>query len=69
MIVQESTLVVADSQFVGNVADQFGGGLVQLGIGSMDIQNTTFYYNTAGEGGGALAIASAARTDRLAVHN
>lgn len=68
MVVQESILTVADSQFLGNVADEFGGGLVQLGTGSMDIQNTTFYYNTAGGGGGALAVASEARTDRLAVH-
>lgn len=64
MVIQESTLAIVDSQFIGNVAYQYGGGLVQLGTGSMDVQSTTFSYNTAGEGGGAVAVASVATVDR-----
>lgn len=64
LVAQEATLNVAQSEFLGNFADQFGGGIVQVATGSMRIESTTFDSNTAGEGGGALAIAMASKSDR-----
>lgn len=64
MLVQLSQLTVVDSTFVGNVADQFGGALVQLSVGTMDIRDTVFDANVAGEGGGAVAVATASDSDR-----
>lgn len=64
MVAQEATLTITDSEFRGNFADRFGAGIMQLSVGSMDVQNTLFNSNTAGHGGGAIAVATASRVDR-----
>lgn len=37
---------------------------MQLSVGSMDAKDTLFDSNTAGQGGGAFAVATTSRTDR-----
>lgn len=64
MFVQYVNLTVADSEFVGNIADAFGAAIVQISSGFMDVQNTMFDSNSAGQGGGAIAVATASPTDR-----
>lgn len=55
---------MTDSEFLGNNAFQFGGGIVQLDDGFMDIRRTLFDYNNADTGGGAIGIATASDADR-----
>lgn len=55
---------MADSVFSDNAAGKYGGAMLQIAAGSMDVQDTLFSSNTAGEGGGALAVATVSTTDR-----
>lgn len=64
LFVALANLTMTDSTFVGNNAGQYGGGIVQYGAGSMNIQNTSFEYNNADIAGGAIAIATASDADR-----
>lgn len=66
LLVQWANLTITDSEFLGNNAYFFGGGLVQLDAGFMNIRNTRFEYNNADQGGGAMAIATASDADRWA---
>lgn len=64
LLVQWANLTITDSAFLGNNADQFGGGILQLDAGFMNVRNTSFEYNNAFEGGGAMGIATASDADR-----
>ena len=64
LVIQEATLIMADSLFYGNTAGKYGGGMLQLSTGSMDVRDSVFDGNTAGAGGGALAVATVSRGDR-----
>lgn len=64
LLVQRANLTITGSEFRGNNADEFGGGILQLDAGFMNAQNTTFEYNSAGVGGGAIGIATASDADR-----
>lgn len=64
VLVQWANLTITDTVFLGNTAFEFGGGIVQLDAGFMDVQNTTFDSNTATVGGGAVAVATSSGTDR-----
>lgn len=59
-----ANLTLKDTEFFGNFANEFGGAIVQLDAGYLDVQNTTFDSNTAIFGGGAVAIASVSEADR-----
>jgi predicted outer membrane repeat protein len=53
-IVNQGELVVKGVTFVGNVAEQLGGGLANLG-GTVTVINSTFADNHSGDAGGGLA--------------
>jgi CSLREA domain-containing protein len=52
----EHKAVVQDSTFTDNQAEDFHGGGIYNATGPLELTNSTFYSNTAGERGGALAI-------------
>ncbi|CAM9347803.1 unnamed protein product, partial [Scytosiphon promiscuus] len=54
--VQSGNLTVTGSEFVGNIANQFGGGVMLISADFMVVQNSMFEYNSAGNGGGAVAV-------------
>ncbi|MEL6477471.1 MAG: choice-of-anchor Q domain-containing protein [Pseudomonadota bacterium] len=58
----DRALPVSNSSFVGNYADNRGGGLYSLG--ATDVSQSTFTGNMAVDGGGALAIPSLTNPDR-----
>ncbi|CAM9866176.1 unnamed protein product, partial [Pylaiella littoralis] len=69
LLVQMANLTLKDTEFFGNFANEFGGAIVQLDAGYLDVQNTTFDSNTAIFGGGAVAIASVSDADRYNLEN
>lgn len=64
LFVHSGNLTVAESEFLGNIANQFGGGVGLISAGFLDVQSTTFEYNSAGSGGGAIAIGSESSVHR-----
>ncbi|CAM9276212.1 unnamed protein product, partial [Discosporangium mesarthrocarpum] len=65
--VQQGQLKVKNSEFIGNDAKEYGGALVQTLAGTMDIEQTIFQENVAGLGGGAVAVATYAASDRYTI--
>lgn len=65
LLVEGVNLTVTNTQFTNNTASQYGGGIVQVEAGFMDVQNSIFDGNVADYGGGALAVATASRADRF----
>ncbi|CAB1097917.1 unnamed protein product [Ectocarpus sp. CCAP 1310/34] len=69
LLVEGANLTVTNTQFNYNTASQYGGGILQVEAGFMDIQNSIFDGNVADYGGGALAVATASRADRYNLDN
>lgn len=69
LLVQGANLTVTNTQFLNNTAHDYGGGIVQLEAGFMDVENSIFDGNVARYGGGALAVATESQADRFVWEN
>lgn len=64
LVLLDAAATIIDGIFDQNVASSYGGGLVQVYAGSLDVASTLFRSNTALQGGGAITAATTSRSDR-----